>query len=324
MPMSRSPIHLPALAMLALAAAPAAAGDTRFALMLQNDVVAGNDGGGYSNGIALSAMRSVAPGEGAIPAQWLLAPVAPWLGLGPATLTVSSLNQTMVTPSDLARKIPDPADTPYIGTLWFRAAQVSVQGAIADMLALNLGLVGPASGAKRSQILIHSLTHSERPQGWDSQLPNRALIAVDRYRALRLASGGASDDRVAADLIVLGGVSVGNLQSSLGGSLLLRYGSGLQRSYPTALRAVSRSADPIMLGRGWFVYGAVHADRVFWNLDVGDAARLRESQVTAVAGLAYGWDDSSLSFSLQSTSPLTTLTGRRKSYGSLSYATLWR
>jgi hypothetical protein len=322
--MSRPNPHLLCIAMLALAAAPAGAEETRLALMLQNDVFAGNDGGGYSNGIALSAMRSASPGEPAVAPQWLLAPVAPLLGLGPATLTVSSLNQTMVTPSDITRKIPDPADTPYIGTLWFRAAQVSVQGEIADMLALNLGVVGPASGAKRSQILIHSLTHSERPQGWDSQLSNRALVGVDRYRALRFTPGNASDDRASTDVIVLGGASVGNLQSSLGGSVLVRYGTGLKRSYPTALRAVARSADPVMLGQGWFVYGAVHADRVFWNLDVGDHARLRESQVTAVAGLAYGWDDSSLSFSLQSTSPLTTLSGKRKGYGSLSYATVWR
>jgi hypothetical protein len=329
--MTRFNPHLLSIAVLALMAAPAAAEDAHLSLLLQNDIVAGSDGGGYSNGIALSYLRTASPGETSIAPQWLLAPLAPLLGLGQATLTLSSLNQTMVTPSDITRKIPDPADAPYIGTLWFRAAQVSVQGEVADMLALNLGMIGPASGARQSQIFIHHITRSDRPEGWDAQLGNRLLIGIDRYRAVRFAERGATDDRPSADAIVLGGASLGNLQSSLGGTLLLRYGTGLKRSYPTALRQTTRSADPIMLGRGWFAYTGVHADRVFAHMGIGNdlpvrggTARLRESQVAAVAGLAYGWDEGSLSFSLQSTSSLTTLTGRRKGYGSLTYTTYWR
>jgi len=329
--MNRFNKHLFAIAVSALMAAPAVAEDAHLSLLLQNDIFAGNDGGGYSNGIALSYLRTAAPGETSIQPQWLLAPVASWLGLGPSTLTLFSLNQTMVTPADITRKVPDPADAPYIGTLWFRAAQVSVQGEIGDMLAVNLGMIGPASGARQSQIFIHHLTHSDRPEGWDAQLGNRVLFGVDRYRALRLDQAGASDDRPSADAIVLAGASLGNLQSSVGGTLLLRYGTGLKRSYPTALRQTTRTADPILLGRGWFAYTGVHADRVFAHMGIGHdkpvkggTARLRESQVAAVAGLAYGWDDGSLSFSLHSTSSLTTLTGRRKAYGSLTYTAALR
>ena len=313
---------------LLFATTAASAEETRLSATLQNDLFAGSDGGGYTNGIALGYQRNTAPGEAAIAPQWLLAPVTGLLGLGPATLTLSSLNQVMVTPADITRAVPDPADAPYLGALWFRAAQVSVQGEIADTLAVTLGMIGPASGARQSQVLIHHLTGSDRPQGWDYQVPNRALAGIERYRAIRVPFGAANDAVPSGDLIALGGAALGNWQSSAGASLLLRYGTGLQRSYPTAVRQSMRTADPSVLGRGWFVYAGVHADRIFSQMGVGgnqpvqgSTAKLRETQVAAVAGIAYGWDAGSLSFSLQNSSSLTTITGRRKGYGSLTYST---
>jgi hypothetical protein len=306
-----SALALP-LSLLFLLGAPASASaeESRLLVGLQNDIFAGSDGGGYTNGIALAHLRTTSAGETAIAPQPLLAPIASWLGVGPASLTVTSLNQLMVTPADITRKVPDPADAPYLGALWLRAAQVSVQGDVADMLAVNIGMIGPASGARQSQRFIHRVTGSERPEGWDYQVGNRPMIGIERYRAVRVAWG--------------------NWQSSAGGSLLLRYGTGLQRSYPTTMRQTMRTGDPNVLGRGWFVYGGVHADRMFSQMGIGDnrpvaasTAELRETQVVAMAGLAYGWDHASLSFSLQNGSALTTASGRRKGYGSLTYTSRW-
>jgi hypothetical protein len=168
----------------------AAAEETRYAFMLQNDIFAGSDGGGYTNGIALSQIRSVSRGEDAVEPQWLLAPVTALFGLGPATLTLSSINQLMVTPADITRKVPDPADSPYLGALSYRAAQVSVRGEIADMLAFNIGMIGPASGARQTQTLFHRITNSDKPEGWDYQVRKRALIGIDAIAptASRLAT----------------------------------------------------------------------------------------------------------------------------------------
>jgi hypothetical protein len=326
-----SALALP-LSLLFLLGAPASASaeESRLLVGLQNDIFAGSDGGGYTNGIALAHLRNTSAGEAAIAPQPLLAPIASWLGVGPASLTVTSLNQLMVTPADITRKVPDPADAPYLGALWLRAAQVSVQGDVADMLAVNIGMIGPASGARQSQRFIHRVTGSKRPEGWDYQVGNRPMIGIERYRAVRFASNHSADAKPGVDLIALGGVAWGNWQSSAGGSLLLRYGTGLQRSYPTTMRQTMRTGDPSVLGRGWFVYGGVHADRMFSQMGIGDnrpvtasTAELRETQVVALAGLAYGWDNASLSFSLQNGSALTTASGRRKGYGSLTYTSRW-
>lgn len=321
-----------ALGALSLAA-NAGAEERHLALMLQNDVFAGNDGGGYTNGFALSYLRSAASGEAAIAPHWLLGTVAPVLGVGPATMAVTSLNQIMVTPRDISRKIPNRMDAPYLGALWLRTGQISVRDDVADILTVNLGMIGPASGARQAQIFIHRITGSTRPEGWDSQVSNRALFGVERYRALRLAPAATAAGPV-FDTIVLGGGAAGNLLSSLGGSVLLRYGSSaatLQRSYPSSVRLLARSSDPLVFGRGWLAYAGVHADHLFTHAGIsndlppaGSRAELRESQIIGLAGLAYGWGDASLSFSLQTSSALTTGIGRRQAFGSLSYTVALR
>lgn len=317
---------LPAVLLLA---GSVRAEETRLALTLQNDIFAGSDGGGYTNGIALSSIRTASPGETSIKSQWLLSPISALLGVGPAALTLSSLNQMMMTPADITRKVPDPADSPYMGALWYRAAQVSVQDEVADMLAVNIGVIGPASGARQTQTFIHKITGSDKPQGWDYQVNKRALLGIERYRAIRFAAPEASDGTPSHDLIAMAGASLGNWQSSAGATLMLRYGTNLKQSYPTVMRIAMRTGDPMVIGRGWYTYAGLHADRMFSQMGIGtnrpvqgSTAELREIQVVGLIGLAYGWGDSSLSFSAQNSSSMTTVTGRRKAYGSVTYARL--
>ena len=305
--------------------APASAEEGRLSLMVQNDVFVGSDGGGYTSGITLSHLRSVSPGESSIAPLPVLGTVAPWLGVGPAALTRFSLNQILVTPRDITRKEPDPLDAPYVGALWFGAGQVSVDNNVADMFGLRLGVIGPAAGGRRSQTLIHRLIGSDRPEGWDSQGPTRLLLGVERYRAWRLASAGADDGRPHADAIISAGATAGNLQSSIGASVLLRYGTGLQRNFPSAIHQEIRGGDPVLLGNGWFVYAGLVGDRVFSHAGIGrnhypenNIAELRHNQTVALAGIAYGFKSASVSFSLQNASPLITSNSKREPYGSLT------
>jgi hypothetical protein len=91
---------------------------------------------------------------------------------------------------------------------------------------------------------------------------------------------------------------------------------------------VARGADPFVIGRGWFAYAGLSADRVFNHVGIdnhapfGATAQLRNSRFVMLAGIAYGWERSSLSFSLQSANPLVESSNRRQSYGSVTYT--WR
>lgn len=306
-----------------------AAEDNYASLALQNDFLLGNDGGGYSSGIFASALRVASAGDGGVAPLWLFAPVGNWLGLPKPTLTSALLGQVIVTPADITRAVPDPNDAPYVGALMFRATHVYARGDVADMVSLDLGVIGPASGAAQTQRAVHRLTGSKPPQGWHTQVPNRLLLNLEAYRGWRLPFGGGSAASAPADVVLLGGGSVGSLQSSVGASVLLRYGTGLQRSLPTTLRVNGNTGDPFVVGAGWFVFGGLSTDRLLHYTGVGSAAagnvaQLRKLQVAAKAGVAYGTPRWSLTFSLESASPLVESSPARQQYGSITYAYLLR
>ncbi len=304
----------------------ATAEETFGALNFQDDVYFGQDGG-YSSGVSFAWTRVASPGEASIAPPFLLAPIVAWLGMPQATLASWRITQTITTPSDIERAVPDPNDSPYVGSLVFRSTHVSVHADdadVADMLALDLGLIGPASGAAQTQRFAHRLTGSKHPQGWAHQVPNQALVSAEGYRAWRFAStggGGAS-----SDMVVLGGGAVGSLQGTVGAGVMLRYGTQLQRSFPTVMRVAGRRGEPFQIGSGWFVYAGLSGDSALYRADIGgdsahgDNIRERRSQALGVVGLSYGWAGSSLSFSVQNASTPYESSRQRQSYGSITYS----
>lgn len=326
-PLARTPRTLafnPARALSALAclsllgsAVPASAEDRYGALLFQNDFFLGRDGGGYTNGIFFSSVRVASPGEERIAPGVLVGPVASILGVGDATLTTASFGQGIVTPKDISRRVPDPTDAPYAGFLVFRSAQVARHDETADVAALSLGLIGPAAGAKQVQRSIHRLTSSTLPQGWDTQVSNRPLLGLERSRAWRFATTPAAGGAAGADAIVQAGGALGNLESTVGASLLVRYGTGLSRSFPAAV-VNGYSVDPFVVGAGWFVFAGVSADRVLNHTGLADEARLRRERTAGTLGLAYGWPTSSLTFAVRAIDPLVAGSARQV-FGSITY-----
>jgi hypothetical protein len=305
---------------------PVRAEDVFASATFQEDLFLGSDGGGYTSGVFLSHMRIASEGEKGIEPTWVFKPIARWLGMPQATLASFTVAQVIVTPKDLQRSPPDPLDAPYLGELLIRSANVYVHDDIADMFALSVGVVGPGSGASETQRFVHRLTGSTRPQGWHSQVPDKLLLGVEGYRAWRFPFAVGNIAGAKADAVVLGGGALGTVESSVGGTVLLRYGTGLDRSFPTVARVTSRTGDPFAVGRGWFAYVGASADRAFNQISLGNdrpdgnVSRLRKTQQIMMGGVAYGWAKSSLTFSLQSANPLVDTINHRKSWGSLTYS----
>ncbi|MDM0116657.1 DUF2219 family protein [Variovorax sp. J22R133] len=289
--MLRSRRLLIASAVLGCAAAAPAFAEERFASVLfQNDLYFGHDGGGCTNGIFASIMRVTSPGgESSVEPSLLLKPIAGWLGLPQATLASSTLGQIMVTPRDLTVRKPDPTDAPYVGALMFRSAQVYVHGDMADMAdmtAVNIGVIGPAAGAEQTQRFVHRVVGADRPEGWDSQVSSKALLGMERYRAWRFALSGSEAGKANGDLVALAGGALGNLcnlETSRPRDLARWHGDaalrvGLERSFPTVARVAAPSANPFVIGRGWFTCAGLSAHRIFNHVGIRDdppPARLR-------------------------------------------------
>src|SRR3546814_15174227 len=78
----------------------------------------------------------------------------------------------MYTPDDVALRNPPLDDRPYAGWLYGSVGLIAETGRRLDQLELTLGVVGPASLAEQTQKLIHEITDSQEPRGWDTQLEN--------------------------------------------------------------------------------------------------------------------------------------------------------
>lgn len=98
-----------------------------------------------------------------------------------------TLAQYIYTPPDITVNPPPPDQRPYAGWLYAGLHGVSIsEEGVCDLLAINLGVVGPASGSEQVQKTWHKLLDINRPQGWDSQIPNEPALDVTLQRKWKL------------------------------------------------------------------------------------------------------------------------------------------
>lgn len=299
-------------------------------LLWHNDLFVGTDGGGYTNGGYISWYDLSSDNREGFRAPLLTRPFLGWLieeHGDDFEVSAHTVGQAMVTPKDISKSVPDPNDAPYAGLLFFRSGFVTLSGNRADSLSVTLGMVGPSSGADESQRLIHKMTGSTKPQGWDYQIKDEPVGQVERARVWRW--GPAPTEEPHADLLMLGNVSIGNLESAVGGALIARYGTRLERSFGTANQLTGRISNPMAIDGGWNVYLGVGADYVYNQIFVsgsgirsGQKAELRHDQYATYAGWSYSWDRLSLTCSLVANTNLDKNASARQRFGAVTLA--WR
>jgi hypothetical protein len=97
---------------------------------------------------------------------------------------------------------------------------------------LDLGVVGPASGAEQVQDYVHEVLDEGEPQGWDNQLDNEPGVVLRVARSAREAFGGdGHEGGLGWDLISSFGGALGNVDTHAEGSLTARAGFTLPRSF---------------------------------------------------------------------------------------------
>jgi len=190
----------------------------------------------YTNGISLS-LSHTGPSWMDKFAEWL-----PW-GQGRRTVGYDTA-QSMLTPADKERTIPDPTDRPYAGILSIGLTLHVEKLESYHGLKLVTGVVGPSSLAKEMQQEVHRHINSQQAQGWDYQLENEPILnLVYEYRH-KFRLGGLHDGwSIEAAPNVSG--SLGNLltQGQIGGCL--RAGYNIQDDFgPTLIRGMGHLPPP--------------------------------------------------------------------------------
>ncbi len=234
-------------------------------LTIENDIIAGVDGG-YTNGLAFSWAHAGFNefDESTIPS---------WMHFLSKDLYISDMEgkrravsymvaQGMQTASNIELKELVIGEPSYAGLLAWKGTLYAFDDYVSDRLSLVLGMVGPASGAEQAQKVVHSMTGSDEPKGWDHQLDNEPVfrLGAERFWSLWRSS---SSTGIALEIVGNTVVGVGNLKSDVGAGLGFRWGNNLATSFATASTIPGREINPLagLSGVNWTIF--VHATGLY-------------------------------------------------------------
>ena len=167
------------------------AGDGTLTLTVENDVFTGSDNN-YTNGVGIAWVSEAIAREDDGPlGQWTRF----WAFLpfvadeGYTNYASWALAQEINTPDDIGEPHPDVDDQPYSGVLVVDSTLYARRWDWSHAWQLRLGVVGPASQADDTQREFHRLIGADKPQGWDTQLPNEPIVNLN-YTVAHLAAAG--------------------------------------------------------------------------------------------------------------------------------------
>ena len=265
---------------IALAGAPAAAQDEApdrgpdpawiVTGQFSNDIFGGDDAN-FTHGSRLSALSP----DGHVP--HFIERAAKWLPLFPedGNLRVTySLGQEIFTPERIEERALIEDDRPYAGWLYGGIGLISENGERLDNLELNVGMVGPASLADKTQIEYHKLIGVQVPEGWDNQLENEPGIVLyyeRRWRNIWKVELGdlAMLNNLGVDVTPHLGGALGNVYTYGAGGLTLRFGEDLPADYgPPRIRPALPGSDYFRPTDwfGWYLFAGVEGRLVARNI----------------------------------------------------------
>jgi hypothetical protein len=273
-----------------------------FSFTFENDIVAGTDRD-YTNGVRASytSTRNELPLWGRAARRNL-----GWMSDADDWYVAYAVGQNIFTPPNISDPTPPPDERPYAGFLYVSAAIIADRGDRLDTIALDLGVVGPASLARQTQSIVHNLVGSPDPKGWDFQLRNEPGVRLlyerkERFGAtLPLGLLGLE-----ADAIPNFSLALGNVDTSAAAGLTVRLGDKLRDDYGPP-RIQPAIAGPGFFGGdgfGWQLFASAEARAVGRNIFL-EGNTFRDSRSveprrlvgTFSAGVGLQWNDVELTY----------------------------
>lgn len=193
------------------------AGNGALTLTVENDVFTGSDNN-YTNGVGIAWVSEAIDQQDDGPlGQWTRF----WSFLpfvaddGYSTYASWALAQEINTPDDIKERHPDADDQPYSGILFVDSTLYARRWDWTHAWQLRLGVVGPASQADDVQREFHRLIGVDKPQGWDTQLPNEPILNLN-YTVAHLAAAGHTGAGLEWRLVPLATAGLGNYFTGAG------------------------------------------------------------------------------------------------------------
>ena len=99
-----------------------------------------------------------------------------------------------------------------------------------DHVELSIGVIGPSSQADNVQDSIHEFLHSDKPQGWDTQISDELAADVTFMRQQRLLDGWLKPTE-STDVITEYGFTAGSVHRHVQAGMTFRYGFNLGSTF---------------------------------------------------------------------------------------------
>lgn len=200
-----------------------------FSLVSENDKYFAGTDQHYTNGLKLSFLGETRVDESPKLVR-KIAEYVPTLNSRTAkeqTYKVGvSLGQNIYTPADTATTAPQPQDRPYAGWLYgaltFQAQ--STDGRLLRVVEIAVGVVGPSALGRQAQNTIHRIINVAQAYGWNNQLHNEPGLVLSWERRYRVGKIALPLLGLESDLMVHGGISLGNIRTNAATGLAVRLG----------------------------------------------------------------------------------------------------
>jgi hypothetical protein len=287
------PIARILLAALAFGLASSSFAETRFtSFTFENDFFAGYDKH-YTNGMQAAFLQDLGGAPG-----WLRS-------LSADPQMVIGIGQRIYTPTNKEVRIPESYDRPYAGWIYV-TGDLRTRAAPIDHLTVTAGMLGPASGARRTQNSVHELVHGNTAEGWDTQVRNRATLMVGYERAWPAVAQGRFANRQ-VDLSMRIGATAGTPLTYADVGAVLRYGSNLPSDIPVTHISLGPPRDGFRGTPqfGWYVWTGLDAHAVAYNSFIqastysgGPLVSRKRLGNDVQAGVAFAWPHARIGFTM--------------------------
>jgi hypothetical protein len=186
------------------------------------------------------------------------------------------LGQNMYTPENTEATTLIENDRPYAGWLYVGVGfAMETDAQRLDTVELDIGMVGPASLAEKTQKWWHEVIDVEVPRGWDNQLNNEPGFVLSYERKWRRFLAGHLPEATgplswpAFDVTPYVGGSIGNVFTYAAAGGMVRFGDSLRDDYgPPRIRPSMPGSAFFDRGNdfGWYVYAGVEGRLVARNI----------------------------------------------------------
>lgn len=247
-------------------------------LAFDNDAIFGVDQD-YSNGIFIAYTSSAINA----PAMLNILSLSVW-EVPALDKFEFTLGHKIWTPSDIESTEPVANDRPYAGYFYSEFNFISLSPQQTQRFNLTLGVTGEGSLAEQSQKLVHSITGSEEPNGWEYQIDNGVVGSIGYLAHFNLSrnnlfvnTGGDNTgvnrseinrpevkstglNNTEFEISNISEVNIGGFRSDIASGIMLRWGRDLSNNMGAAGISTEHPFRPGMIGASnsaWFVFTGI-------------------------------------------------------------------